>query len=128
MEIYGGSQYSSTWLHFSYDTHYENASGLFTGCLYSTRTTSPRFRPTYSANDPCFTSCTTTPLPAALLRRSARSGVILRTAIPNLLALGLSSLWVSSSSPRRHANSFERSAMVTVAPCLLPLRTKATLR
>src|ERR1700688_2720169 len=109
------------------DSIFEKSSGLLTGCLFTSRTTSPRFKPRSSANDPCFTSCTTTPLPAGMFRRSARSEVMLRTVTPNLLAFGASSLWFSSSSPRRDANNFERSAMVTVASCFLPLRTKASL-
>ena len=66
-------------------------------------------------------------LPAAMPSRSASSGVMLRTVIPNLLALGASSPWFSSSSPRRAANSFERSAMVTVVSSFLPLRTNVKL-
>src|ERR1700692_3015710 len=61
---------------------FAKSSGLFTCCLLTSSTTSPRFNPRSSANEPCFTSWTTTPLPAEMPRRSARSGVMLRTVTP----------------------------------------------
>ena len=64
------------------------SSSLFTGCLLISRMMSPRARFTSSANDPGFTSCTMTPLPAGMSSRSAISGVTLRTVTPNLLCLG----------------------------------------
>src|SRR5208282_1746586 len=109
---------------FRLDSTLANSSSLFTACLFTSRTTSPRFRLMSSANDPVFTSCTITPLPADMSRRSAISGVSLRTVTPNLLCLGVLSSLPLSSSFKRAANSLARSAMVTVVSCCLLLRRK----
>jgi len=39
---------------FSDDSIFVKSSGLLTGCLFTSSTTSPRFNPTSSANAPCF--------------------------------------------------------------------------
>src|SRR5262249_24734759 len=80
------------------------------------RTTSPRTSPISSANEPGFTSCTSTPLPGGTFSLSATSGVNGRTVTPSLLCFGAASSPPSSSpSPRREANSLPRSATLTAA-------------
>ena len=71
-----------------------------------------------------FTSCTITPLPAGISRRSAISGVTLRTVTPNLLCLG--AFFVATFFVFAQARGEKLGAIgdVTVASCVLPLRRK----
>src|SRR5260370_16814384 len=68
---------------FKPETILRKSSSLFTGLRLTSKITSPWVRPTSSsANEPGFTSCTTTPFPGGTPRRSADSGVTLFTATP----------------------------------------------